>query len=118
VGDLIRGWSRGARPGQGRVVELRRERNGDNKRFLDAWVTPEGSLVLSGHDLGPATEYEWSHTFPTESIPALRAALGGEEHEDILDVLERYRGDRSYDLSRVLHETDDAIPREFWSWRS
>jgi hypothetical protein len=69
---------------------------GDDSRFLKARVNDDGSLVISGQDLGPATamisndgEYECAHTCPAESVPLLCKALGGNERDDILDLLER-----------------------------
>jgi hypothetical protein len=107
-----------------RTVQLLATQDGDNSRFLNARVNDDGSLVISGQDLGPATammsndgEYEWAHTFPAESVPLLCKALGGNGRDDILDLLERsYTGNRSSELERVIGETRDTIPREFWSW--
>jgi hypothetical protein len=107
-----------------RKVRLREERNGSDVRNLWAYLTEGGALVIEGQDLGPATaaisndgEYEWSYSFQPNSIPALCAALGGSENDDILDLLERrYTGVGSYDLERILRATRTAIPRGFWSW--
>ena len=107
-----------------RTVTLRRERSGPDLRSLIARLTSDGELVIEGQDLGPATamissngEYEWGYNFPSGSIPALHAALGGQENEDVLDVLERsYTGEGSYELERIMRETEESIPRSFWSW--
>ena len=107
-----------------RTVVLRQERNGPDSRFLSARLDANGALKVDGQDLGPGTapvssdgEYEWSQTFPPDSIPALRSALGGNATEDILDLLEReYKGPSSYELERIMRDTADTIPREFWSW--
>jgi hypothetical protein len=123
-------WSRAVRalrsPVSARIrtVKLRDERDGRDSRSLTANLTSDGSLRIAGHDLGPKTaivseenEYEWTYTFPVDSVPALCAALSGADHEDILDVLDRgYTGERSYQLERIIQETVDTIPREFWSW--
>ena len=109
-----------------RVVELRKEREGRDRRWLDARLLEDGSLRIDGHDLGPATkvvssdgEYEWSYRYPPSSVGMLLSALGGADGQDILDLLEdRYTGRRSYDLEAVLRETKDTIPSEFWSWRN
>jgi hypothetical protein len=106
------------------AVTLRDERDGRDRRRLTAYLIEDGTLVIDGHDLGPGTalisddgEYEWRQTFPPDSVAALGAALGGKRDEDILDLLaRRYRNERSYDLERIMRETRDTIPREFWSW--
>jgi hypothetical protein len=104
------------------MVELRSERTGRDVRRLYACVE-DGHLMIGGQDLGPATasvsgdgEYEWCYIYPPESIPALAAALGGSDGEDILDLLGRtYCGSRSYELERICRDTSDSIPRRFWS---
>jgi hypothetical protein len=114
------------RRNQRRTVYLREERSGRDRRWLDAYIDAEGNLVISGHDLGPATavmsdehEYEWSHTFPTSSLPLLLSALGGTDGEDLLDLLaSRYTGQNSYELEAVIRDTRDTVPRRFWSWGS
>jgi len=81
--------------------------------------------VIEGQDLGSATavissdgEYEWSYTFARSAIPSLRAALGADENEGILDLLVRkYTGAQSYELERIMRETETTIPRELWTWR-
>jgi hypothetical protein len=108
-----------------RTVHLREEHSGRDRRWLDAYIDGEGSLVISGHDLGPATavmsderEYEWSHTFPPSSLPLLLSALGGTEGDDLLDLLAgRYTGQNSYGLEAVIRDTRATVPRRFWSWR-
>jgi len=63
----------------GRRISLRRERDVDDQRFLDAWVDASGALHIEGQDLGPSTapvsddgEYEW---VPHRGVPALNAGL-------------------------------------------
>lgn len=107
-----------------RTVRLREEHNGSDWRTLRACLRENGTLVIQGQDLGPATapissdgEYEWTYTFDPDSIPALCAALGGTEDDDILDLLERrFTGAGSYDLEQIMRDTRTAIPRGFWSW--
>jgi hypothetical protein len=80
--------------------------------------------VIEGQDLGPSTapvsgdgEYEWSFTFEPEALPALSAALGATEEEDILQLLERdYTGSGSYELERIIRETESSVPRRFSAW--
>ena len=106
-----------------RRVVLRDERNGRDWRILSASLEG-GALVIEGHDLGPSTapirsdgEYEWSYRFQSSAIPVLRAALGGTEDVGILDLLARkYTGAHSYELERIMRDTDSTIPRTFWSW--
>jgi hypothetical protein len=101
---------------------LRAEVDGDDSRFLDAFVDDDGVLHIDGQDLGPATaivssdgEYEWSRTIAAADVPRLVAELGGQPGEDVLDLLQRnWSGSRSYDLEKLLRET--AIPVSLWTW--
>lgn len=105
-----------------RKVELRAERSGPDKRNLWAWVDGSGDLHIDGQDLGPATafvsddgEYEWERTIAAVDVPRLIDLLGGEREVDILDLLEqRYTGDRSYELEKLLRESD--VPSRLTTW--
>ncbi len=105
-----------------RKVALRAEIDGDNSRFLDAWVDDDGALQIEGQDLGPATatvssdgEYEWGRSVAPADVPRLVAELGGKPGQDILDILElSWTGLRSYDLEKLLRET--TIPVTLWTW--
>jgi hypothetical protein len=104
-----------------RTVRLRAEHDGDNSRYLDASLDMGGSLVIKGQDLGPDTaivssdgEYEWTSTFAPVDIPALVALLGGAEGADILDVLESYTDQRSYELERLIRDSD--VPHSLFTW--
>ena len=102
-------------------VELRREVDGPDTRHLWASLDGRGDLVIEGHDLGPATapvsddgEYEWRRTIAARHIPAVIALLDGEPDEDVLRVLARWKGERSYELEQRLRES--AIPSAVWTW--
>lgn len=105
-----------------RTVTLRDEREGADTRWLGASVDAAGALHIDGHDLGPGTamvssdgEYEWFKTASAVDVPRLVTALGGRAGDDVLDLLEReWTGPRSYDLERVLRESD--IPVTLFTW--
>lgn len=105
-----------------RSVRLRDERTETDRQVLDASIDEDGALRIDGHDLGPGTrairaegEYEWRWTIASSHIPLVRAVVGCAPGEDLLGALaERYRGERSHELERLLRESE--IPREFWSW--
>jgi hypothetical protein len=105
-----------------RAVVLRDERAGADRRLLSARIDDSGALAIAGHDLGPATapvsdtgEYEWCHTYPAATIPAIRSLLDARAEEDLMGVLERrWTGPRSYELERRLRES--GLPRRFWCW--
>jgi hypothetical protein len=107
----------------GNKVVLPNERTDEGGRHLSAYLNVAGDLVIDGWDTGSGTEpvtdrgmYEWARTFPADAIPALRDALAGGENQDILDLLKRgYTGPGSYELERIMRETEDTIPRTFWS---
>jgi len=101
-----------------RSVSLRAEHDGEDHRYLDAYVDDAGDLVLAGQDLGPATklvsdngEYEWFRTIRSEHVPALVFALGGDAGADVLGVLAAaWTGPASYDLEALLR--DGAVPSD------
>jgi hypothetical protein len=105
-----------------RTVTLRDERRGGDVRWLGAYVDGAGALHIDGQDLGPGTamvssdgEYEWFETIAAADIPRLTALLGGGPGDDVLDLLARdWTGDRSYDLERLLRESD--IPVKLFTW--
>ena len=107
-----------------RRVVLRDERSGRDTRHLEAYLDASGALHIDGHDLGPATspvssdgEYEWHRTIPASEVPRLLALLGGEPGDGILDVLaDYYTGRSSYELERIISESD--LRSEFSSWSS
>ena len=95
---------------RGRTVVLRAEVGGGNRRYLSAYLTAAGDLFVDGQDLGPVTaaesddgEYDWRTIVAHNHLPELAAHLAGDPDVDILDVLEqRFTGQRSYDLERIL----------------
>jgi len=105
-----------------RQVRLRSEHDGDDHRYLDAYVDDAG-LHIDGHDLGPGTapvsvdgEYEWFQTIAPADIPRVVALLDGKAGQDILDLLERNwtAPGRSYELERRLRASTIPIKRGVW----
>ena len=105
-----------------RKVVLREERSGIDKRNLWAWVDGKRRLHIDGQDLGPGTrsvsddgEYEWTWMIEASDLPRLLELLGGNEQVDVLDFLEeRYSGEGSYELERILGHGD--TPASFARW--
>lgn len=103
---------------RGRSVKLREEHQGDDDRYLDAYIDGAGDLVLAGQDLGLATElvspdgeYEWFRIVRRPHRPALVVLLGGQAGADVLDVLaDGWTGSASYELEALLR--DGAVPSE------
>ena len=80
----------------GRRVSLLSKRAGGDERtsyFLDATLEDDGSLTLSGQNLGPGAswdgEYEYWYHVEAKDVPALVVALGGEPGTDIVELLQR-----------------------------
>lgn len=102
---------------------MRAERDGADSRFLWAYLGDDGSLHIDGQDLGPSTaivssdgEYEWFSTIASTDVPRVVALLGGAPGADILELLaERYCGAQSYEVERLLRESDIPIERMVWS---
>lgn len=103
-------------------IVLRDEHQGQDRRYLWAWLDEEGRLHIDGQDLGPGTtmasedgEYEWFQTIAAEDLLRLVELLGGHSGEPILELLaRRYTGERSYELERRLREGDIAVKRSVW----
>ena len=99
-----------------------REERGADARYLWAYLDRRGRLHIDGHDLGPGTapvsddgEYEWFQTIAAEDVPRVVALLGGEPGADVHDLLAGWTGDRSYELERLLRQSDIPIERFTWS---
>ena len=99
-----------------RRVELRNEHSGEDSRYLWAYVDDVGNLHIEGQDIGPSTapvsddgEYEYFKLVSVQDVPRLVALLGGNEGDDVLDVLLRYAGDRSHDFEQMLRESDIPV---------
>ena len=109
--------------GRRRKVTLRDEHDGDDVRWLEAYVDRGGALHVDGQDLGPGTgisssdgEYEWFMTIKRADVPRLVAILGGRPNENVLDVLERdWTGTRSYEFERLLRESGIPVALSTWS---
>lgn len=105
------------------IVTLRDERDGADRRHLAAYLDDAGRLHIDGQDLGPGTapvsedgEYEWFRTIAAADLPRLAALLGADAGESILAVLSRkYTGEGSYELERLLRESDIAQNLRVWS---
>ena len=102
-----------------RTVQLRQQHEGEDHRYLWAYVDEHGDIHIDGQDLGPATsvvsadgEYEWFQTVSAQHVPAVVALLGGQPGDDVLDVLQDgYTGSQSYDLEALLRESNIPINR-------
>jgi len=94
---------------------------GGTSYFLDATLGLDGSLRLSGQDLGPTVsydgEYEYWYTVKAEHVPALVVALGGTPGDDILDVLKQHwSGDAASGLGPGPAIRDSGIEYHFTSY--
>lgn len=86
---------------------------------MRAHVDDEGTLHVEGEDVDPLLdsfvgkgEVEWSYKVRAEHLPALVEALGGEPGADVIDLLaERYTGEGSYELKRVLNSRVVPVER-------
>jgi hypothetical protein len=100
-----------------RKVQLRQERDGADSRYLSIYLDAQDNLHIDGQDLGPGTapvsadgEYEWFKTIRAEDVPKVVMLLGGNEGDDVLDLLEaRYTGEGSYELEKRLRESDIKV---------
>jgi hypothetical protein len=104
-------------------VVLRDERDGPERRYLEASRDAAGDLHLDGQDLGPGTgavsgdgEYEWFQTIRAAHVGALLVALGHPSDADVLEVLARTAtGAGSYRLEALLRTGVVPVERQVWS---
>jgi hypothetical protein len=102
----------------GRVV-LRKVRDADGTRHLQASLTRDGDVLIEGQDLGAGVEralgvyeYEWAWTIRAPDVPLLLGALGATS--DVLSALrEQFSEDRAARLMDFLDSHN--IPYERWS---
>ena len=100
-------------------IVLRRVKDADGLRLLEASVTAEGDVLIEGYDLGDGVEralgvreYEWEWRIPATSVPLLLHALGVADH--VLSALEaRFSGDNAALLDSFLES--NGIPTHRWS---
>ncbi|MCJ7578904.1 MAG: hypothetical protein MUP98_00035 [Candidatus Aminicenantes bacterium] len=107
-----------------RRVVLRDLEDAEGTRYLEARVKGDGALIIEGQDLGNGVrkifgegigEYEWSYIIKKENIPLVIKALGGQEGDDILELItDRCTGEDAQDLEDVIRS--NKIPHEFLNW--
>jgi hypothetical protein len=92
-------------------------------RFLEAYLDGVGNLHIDGQDIGGAAhlisdgEYEWFQEIAAADLPAFRALLDIELHEDLLEALaSRYSGADAYEMEKRLRLENRSfeIRRETW----
>ena len=104
-------------------VVLVDEKSGADSRRIWASLDLDGSLKISGQDIGPKVEcffgtdeYEFSYTVPAAYLETFFSMLGVETSDDPLVAIKQFSG-RNYEmLSEVLEQSKETIPIKFWSW--
>lgn len=98
----------------GRTVTLQSETRQDGSRLsISATLERDGTLQITGHDLGPVTagmndrgEYEWFYTVAASDVAALAIVLGGQPDTDVIDLLQqRWSGDSANGLGEALRSS-------------
>jgi len=103
-------------------VVLVDERLGADSRRIWASLGPDGSLAISGQDIGPKVErvfgtdeYEFSHTVPVDCLGSFFLLLGLKSFENPLDAIKQFGGHNYERLSDVLEQAKETMPIKFWS---
>ena len=83
---------------------------GETSYFLDAHFELNGTLTISGQNLGRNVgrdgEYEYWYGIKAEHLPALLAALGGTPDQNILAFLEQHwSGDAAKELETAIRNS-------------
>ena len=103
------------------VVLLDEWIDGESRRVV-AKLTDNGSLMISGQDIGPTVErifgsdeYEYSHTIPTSFVMSFFELLGARQVTDILGAVDNFGRGRYSEIVNALEEAKKIMPVEFWS---
>ena len=90
------------------VVLLDEWIDGESRRVV-AKLTDDGSLMISGQDIGPSVErifgsdeYEYSHTIPAPFVTSFFELLGARQVTDILGAIDNF-GRGRYSTSENLY---------------
>jgi len=104
-------------------VVLVDERSGADSRRIWASLDTDGSLAISGQDIGPKVErffgtdeYEFSHTVPVAYLEPFFSLLGVKSFENPLEAIKQFGGNNFEKLSDVLEQAKETMPIKFWSW--
>jgi len=123
TGGTLRSYPR---PGQAvRRIVLRDDRDDRGTRHLDAALEDDGTLRITGHDLGPRvseffgeaiTSYEWVYIVAPDRVSALIRLLGGHDGDDALALLIAYHQREGGQISDLMKHPDVAAA--FSNWHS
>lgn len=104
-------------------VVLVDEKSGADSRRIWASLNGDGSLVISGHDIGPKVmrffgtdEYEFVHTVPFEFLELFFSMLGVNRFDSPLELIRQFGGDNYEKLATAIEFARVSIPIDFWSW--
>ncbi len=108
-------------PSAVRDVMLVQRQNGQDSRTIWAGLLPDGSLQISGQDLGPIVErffgfaeYEFAHTIPAGYVQPFLELLGA-PNNDVLNAITQFSGTRYSELSEAIEQAKATMPIQFWS---
>ena len=108
-------------PSAVRDVMLVQRQNGQDSRTIWAGLLPDGSLQISGQDLGPIVErffgfaeYEFAHTIPAGYVQPFLELLGS-PNNDVLNAITQFSGTRYSELSEAIEQAKATMPIQFWS---
>jgi hypothetical protein len=103
-------------------VVLVDERSGADSRRIWASLDADGSLAISGQDIGPKVErffgtdeYEFVHTVPVAYLKPFFSILGVDRFDNPLEIIKQFSGSNYGKLSDALEQAKDTIPVKFWS---
>ncbi len=120
--DLNVGSRSGQRSEMTEVV-LVDEKSGADSRRIWASLDADGSLTISGQDIGPKVErffgtdeYEFVHTVPFVFLGPFFSLLGVDRFDNPLDAIKQFDGNNYERLADVLEQAKETMPIKFWSW--
>jgi hypothetical protein len=106
-----------------RMVVLRDERDGSDRRSLLAYTAPNGDFVLDAQDLGPGVEgvfgegireYEWTRRIAAADVPRLVELLESSPGTDVQLALEAWLSSHPPgDLEKLIEA--GGLKSTFWS---
>ena len=88
---------------------------GETSYFLDANFELNGTLTISGQNLGREYEYEYWYGITAEHLPALLVALGGTPEQNVLAFLQQqWSGDAAKGLESAIR--DSGVEYRFFNY--
>ena len=102
---------------------LRDDTRVGDSRYLEAYLTPSGDLVLEGDDHGEGVteifgsdinQYEWTSTIASADLDEVRRVLELRGNDIVAELGRVYAGPRAHEIEARIGEAGIHIDRHVW----